>query len=99
MKLTGKEVREIVKEYTPSFEDTLTADERTYLIKEALSKQDPSDRIIFAIWLYSGSERKTADLLGVSRTPVNTVIRRVKDKIRLYIENYENNHKTDREYK
>ena len=57
-------------------------DERVYDIKEALTKIDRADFIIFSLYMEMQSERKVAKQLGVSRTPINRAIKRIKQQIR-----------------
>ena len=83
IRIDPKELKAICKEYefdkeTAIFEE----DERVYDIKEALTKIDRADFIIFSLYMEMQSERKVAKQLGVSRTPINRAIKRIKQQIR-----------------
>ena len=83
IRIDPKELKAICKEYefdeeTAIFEE----DERVYQIKEALTKIDRADFIIFSLYMEMQSERKVAKQLGVSRTPINRAIKRIKQQIR-----------------
>lgn len=83
IRIDPKELKAICKEYefdpdTALFEE----DERVYDIKEALTKIDRADFIIFSLYMEMQSERKVAKQLGVSRTPINRAIKRIKQQIR-----------------
>ena len=83
IRIDPKELKAICKEYefdpdTALFEE----DERVYQIKEALTKIDRADFILFSLYMEMQSERKVAKQLGVSRTPINRAIKRIKQQIR-----------------
>lgn len=83
IQIDPKELKAICKEYefdpdTALFEE----DERVYQIKEALTKIDRADFIIFSLYMEMQSERKVAKQLGVSRTPINRAIKRIKQQIK-----------------
>lgn len=61
-------------------------DPRCHLIRRYVSTLPPAERVIFLIYMDQGSEEKTGRMLGCSRTPVHKVVRRIKDSLRLYLE-------------
>lgn len=76
--LSHKEIKELIKEYT-----TITDDDDDFMltIKTTLQELDKADLIVFCLYTHLQSERKTAELLGVSRTPIHSLIVEVKNKI------------------
>ena len=76
--LLSKEIREIVKEYTTI---TNEDDDKMLCIKQTLLSIDKADLIVFCLYTHLRSERKTAELLGVSRTPIHSLVMDVKNKI------------------
>lgn len=86
-----KELKAICKEYEFDDDNAIWEEEpRVYAIKKALSKIDKADYIIFCLYMELQSERKVAKQLGVSRTPVNKTIKRIKSQIMEIINNYDN---------
>lgn len=85
-KITKSELKAIMADYMPNPEKD---DDEMLLFKEAVQCLNISDRIIFLIYTDVASEQKVADLLGVSRTPVHSLIIRCRD----YINNYIKEHK------
>ena len=81
--ITAKELKAICKEYEYDAEAHLLSedDERPFLIKKAMSKLDKSDYIIFCLYMEYKSERKVAQLLGCSRTPLHNNIVKTKEQI------------------
>lgn len=83
IRIDPKELKAICKEYEFDEETALfEEDERVFDIKKALSKIDRADFIIFSLYMEMQSERKVAKQLGVSRTPINRAIKRIKQQIR-----------------
>lgn len=76
--LSHKEIKEIVKEYTSITDED---DDTMLCIKQTLLDIDKADLIVFCLYTHFQSERKTAELLGVSRTPIHSLIMEVKNKI------------------
>lgn len=76
--LSHKEIKEIVKEYTTF---TNEDDDTMLCIKQTLQELDKADLIVFCLYTHLQSERKTAELIGVSRTPIHSLIMEVKNKI------------------
>lgn len=76
--LSHKEIKELIKEYT-----TITDDDDDFMlsIKTTLQELDKADLIVFCLYTHLSSERKTAELLGVSRTPIHSLVMEVKNKI------------------
>lgn len=92
--LTGNELRAICKEYEydrqAHFLDE-NDDVRAHLIKKAMTTLDKADYVIFCLYMEYGSERKVANLLGCSRTPLHNCITKIKDKIKEEIKKYDAN--------
>lgn len=85
-----KELKAICSEYAFD-EDTAIFEEdtRVYAIKKALSTLDKADYILWCLYMELQSERKVAKQLGVSRTPINKAIKRIKQEITAKIEDDE----------
>lgn len=69
------------------YEPTSLDDDDMLLIKEAIETLLPSDKIIFLMYTDLMSEQKVADILGVSRSPVHSLIVKCRQKINDYIKN------------
>ena len=82
IKITKKELKNIMEEYEP---DVMTDNEDLYKHKEAIKSLDKSDQIIFALYSELQSERKVAELLGVSRSPIHKIITSIREKILKHI--------------
>ena len=82
IKITKNELKNIMEEYEP---DAMTDNEDIYKYKEAIKSLDKSDQIIFALYSELQSERKVAELLGVSRSPVHKIITSIREKILKHI--------------
>ena len=81
-KINPKEVRAICSEYAFEEENAMwEEDKRVYAIKKALASLDKADYIIWCLYMEMQSERKVAKQLGVSRTPINKAIKRIKREI------------------
>lgn len=82
--ITSKELKAICGEYTYDKEAHLLeeGDERPHLIKLALSQIDRADFIIWCLYMEFGSERKVANLLNCSRTPIHNCLERIKSKLK-----------------
>lgn len=76
--LSHKEIKELIKEYTTIDEED---DDFMLSIKTTLQELDKADLIVFCLYTHLQSERKTAELLGVSRTPIHSLVMEVKNKI------------------
>lgn len=76
-----KELKAICKEYEYDPDIMNDEDERVHELKYALSLLDRSDFIIFCLYMELQSERKVADILGCSRTPVSRTLKRIKEQI------------------
>lgn len=72
------ELRNIMSQFNP---DLMTDNEEFYNYKVAMDKLEQSDKIIFALYAELESERKVADLLGVSRSPIHKILQRIKGQI------------------
>ena len=80
--INPKELKAICNEYAFDEEQALwEEDRRVYAIKKALSQIDKADYIIWCLYMELQSERKVAKQLGVSRTPINKAIKRIKNLI------------------
>lgn len=78
IEISPKELRNIMSQFEPNM---LTDDEETYKLKEAIQKLDKSDAIIFSLYTEMESERKVADVLGVSRSPIHKILTKIKEQI------------------
>lgn len=87
--ITPKELKAICKQYEYDENEhmmmTDEEDERTYLIKKAMSYLLPSDFIIFCLYMEYQSERKVAKILNCSRTPIHREIMNIKQQILKYL--------------
>lgn len=72
------ELRNIMAQFEP---DMLTDNEETYKIKEAIQHLEKSDSIIFSLYAELESERKVAEMLGVSRSPIHKILTKIKQQI------------------
>lgn len=81
-KINKSELKAIIADYQPTPQD----DDYMLAIKDALNTLLPSDKIIFLMYVDLASEQKVADILGVSRTPVHSLIVRCKTIIKEYLE-------------
>ena len=79
--ITPKELKNILEQYKP---DMLRDNEEFYNYKEAMAHLDKSDQIIFSLYAELESERKVAELLGVSRSPIHKIITTIRKKILEY---------------
>lgn len=85
-KLTAEEIREICSkyEYSPTedfWADSEDVDDRVLRIKKAMSYLDRSDYVMMCLAIELQSERKVADVLNVSRTPVHKCLLEIKEKL------------------
>lgn len=83
--IKGEEIKAIMAEYEFNDDTIFEEDERVYKIKEALTKLEPADKIIWCLYMEFQSERKVAKILGCSRTPVNRALKRIKEEIKKLI--------------
>lgn len=79
-----QELRNILEQFKP---DILRDNEEFYNYKEALQTLKKSDQIIFSLYAELQSERKVAELLGVSRSPIHKCISEIRQQITDYLEN------------
>lgn len=85
IQIKPKEIRNIMEQFKP---DILTDSEEMYMLKQSMQKLQKSDQIIFALYAELESERKVADLLGVSRSPIHKALTKIKEEI---LKNTQNN--------
>lgn len=76
-----QELRNIMAQFQP---DMLRDNEEFYKYKDALSHLEKSDQIIFSLYAELESERKVAELLGVSRSPIHKIITNIRKQILEY---------------
>lgn len=81
LKVSKTELKAMMADYEPTTQD----DDKMLLIKEAIDTLLPSDKIIFLMYTDLMSEKKVADLLGVSRSPVHSLIVRCREHINNYL--------------
>lgn len=79
--LTHKEVKMICEDYTIKEGDNLIYDDEHYNYLLALSKLDKSDFILFCLYAHYQSERKVAKILGMSRTPIHSQLKKIREQI------------------
>lgn len=75
------ELRNIMEQFKP---DMLRDTEEFYNYKDAMGHLDKSDQIIFSLYAELESERKVAELLGVSRSPIHKIIVKIRKQILEY---------------
>ena len=84
--ITAEELKAICKEYEFDEEkDMFEENEHLYMAKKALSQLEKSEYIIYCLYMEYQSERKVANLLGVSRTPINREIHKITSKLKTFI--------------
>lgn len=76
-----QELRNIMEQFKP---DMLRDTEEFYGYKDAMGHLDKSDQIIFSLYAELESERKVAELLGVSRSPIHKIIVKIRKQILEY---------------
>lgn len=76
-----QELRNILEQFRP---DMLRDNEEFYKYKEAIQHLEKSDQIIFSLYAELESERKVAELLGVSRSPIHKIITNIRKQILEY---------------
>ena len=82
LQVSQKELKAICEEYEFKEEQAMfEEDKRVYAIKKALSQLDKADYIIFCLYMELQSERKVGKQLGVSQTPINKALKRIKKEI------------------
>ena len=81
IKITSKELKDIIKDYDFDIEDLDYDDEQIALFK-AFSGISEGDRIILVLYSHFQSERKTASVLGVSRTSLRKCIAKIRNEIK-----------------
>lgn len=85
-KLTAEEIREICSkyEYCPVedfWADSENTDDRVLRMKKAMARLDRSDYVMMCLLIELQSERKVADVLNCSRTPVHKCLTEIKEKL------------------
>lgn len=79
IEVTKEEIRNIMEQFEP---DVLMDTEEAYAYKKAIKTLDKSDQIIFALYAELESERKVAELLGVSRSPIHKILSKIREQIK-----------------
>lgn len=79
--VSPQEIRNILEQFKP---DMLRDDDEYFKYKEAMEHLDKSDKIIFSLYAELQSERKVAELLGVSRSPIHKIITKIRKEILEY---------------
>lgn len=79
--ITGREIREILAEY--SFDDDIMSEEkqRVRIAKKAVSMLNEPDRIIFCLALDKQSSREVGKLLGCSHSTILKQLKKIKTQI------------------
>lgn len=79
-KITKEELREIYKEYELDENNPEYDDEMKELIS-SFNKLSPADKIILELYAETKSQRKTSDILGISRTTLIKILTNIREKI------------------
>lgn len=79
IEITKPELKNIMEQFEP---DILRDNEEIYLFKEAMQTLEKSDQIIFSLYAELESERKVAEILGVSRSPIHKIISKIRQDIK-----------------
>lgn len=79
--ITPSELKQICDEFTLKEGDELRYNDETYNLLLKLSKLDRADFIIFCLYAHYQSERKTASVLGLSRTPIHKTLVQIREKL------------------
>ena len=79
IEITKAELKNIMEQFEP---DLIRDNEETYRYKEAIQTLEKSDQIIFSLYAELESERKVAELLGVSRSPIHKIIAKIRKEIK-----------------
>lgn len=79
-KITKEELREIYKEYELDENNPEYDDEMKQLIS-SFNKLSPADKIILELYAETKSQRKTSDILGISRTTLIKILTNIREKI------------------
>lgn len=87
IKLTPNEVKNICEQFTINENSKVYDTENEYRMKKAMEVLYKSDWIIMCLYAELQSERKLAEILGVSRTPIGRELKRIKEIIRKELEN------------
>lgn len=82
--ITKQELKNIMEQFEPN---VLMDDDEFYKYKEAMRSLQKSDQIIIALYAELQSERKVAELLGVSRSPIHKLLSNIRQQIMDYLEN------------
>lgn len=86
--ISKPELKNILAQFEP---DILRDDEATFNYKNAMQSLDKSDQIIFSLYAELESERKVAELLGVSRSPIHKIICGIREQILNNVNKEQNN--------
>lgn len=78
IRISGTELKNIMSQFSM---DILTDSEQCYQMKKAVEKLNTSDKIIFELYAELQSERKVAEILGVSRSPIHKLLQNIKNQI------------------
>ena len=89
IKITTNEVKNICSQFSIDDDSIMTDTDEMLQLKKAMSKLDRSDFIIMSLYAELASERNLATILGVSRTPINKELKRIRKILKGYLENDE----------
>lgn len=82
--ISKNELKNIMDQFKP---DIVRDDDEFFKYKNAMEKLDKSDQIIFCLYAELQSERKVAELLGVSRSPIHKILTKIRQQILEYYDN------------
>lgn len=89
IKITTNEVKNICSQFSIDDDSIMTDTDEMLQLKKAMSKLDRSDFIIMSLYAELASERNLATILGVSRTPINKELKRIRKILKGYLEDDE----------
>lgn len=82
--ISKNELKNIMDQFKP---DIVRDNDEFFKYKNAMEKLDKSDQIIFCLYAELQSERKVAELLGVSRSPIHKILTKIRQQILEYYDN------------
>ena len=83
--ITQKEVKNICEQFSISDDYIVKDTDECLKMKKAMARLDRSDFVIMSLYAELQSERALASILGVSRTPINHELKRIRKQIIEYM--------------
>ena len=84
--ITQKEVKNICEQFSISDDYIVKDTDECLKMKKAMARLDRSDFVIMSLYAELQSERALASILGVSRTPINHELKRIRKILKGYLE-------------